>query len=507
MQSEEGIRKYLWLAFGLAAMTIVAYVLFQPPQPGLADQGDFDRVMFVAGIEPAQENLNDPGFVRFLDYPVTEYRISELNPLRVLAMLAGTSMAYVISLICLVCKLFGQDTFKTGYLTVAYLLMYLSALYITLKYLNIQSRLKLILFMIITLLVFLDGNYLVWFNSLYGEPMMITSLALYVAAWTYYIYQRRVLKSEARLFNKILLIVAAAFLLVGSKLQVLSALPIVLSMLIGLFLENRRLLRKDEMWLFGILSILLILYPLGFNLANRSIYKETQYNAVFYGILKDSPTPAGDLFDLDLDPELAVDAGKHAFLPEGEYAKYIPHSQLTQEQFYSRMSNTKLIKFYLTHPARFFKGLEYTAGQAFSTSTFLGKYSRQYSEKPVREFDRFTLWSSLREHPGLKNIWFILTTFFVILLITIYEYARHPGQEAVKSSVRLMWAVMGIGLLQFPMPYVGNGQADTAKQLFLFNFVFDLMLVSLACWSLHRFIDFCQQKRGLKANASSTPSP
>ncbi|MEQ8176246.1 MAG: hypothetical protein ABRQ26_14400 [Syntrophomonadaceae bacterium] len=507
MQSEEGIRKYLWLVFGLAALAIAAYVLFQPPQPGLADQGDFDRIMFIAGIEPTPENLNDPDSVRFLDYPVTEYKISEPNPLRLLAMLAGTSMAYLISFISLTCKLLGQDTFKTSYLALVYLIMYLSALYITLKYLNIKSRAKLALFMLIALLVFLDGNYLVWFNSLYGEPMMITSLALYIAAWTYYIYQRRVLKSEAGLFNRILFIFAAAFLLIGSKLQVVSALPVILLMLAGLWRENRRLLKKDEVWLFGILYVFLMIYPAGFSLANRSIYKETQYNAVFYGILKDSPSPAQDLLNLDLNPDLAVDAGKHAFLPKEEYAKYVPHSELTEDQFYSRMSNGKLIKFYLTHPARFIKGMEYTAGQAFTTSTFLGKYSRQYSEEPVREFDRFTLWSSLRDQAALKNPWFILSIYFLVMIVLLYEYIKRPSQEAVRARIRLLWSVMAIGLLQFPMPLVGNGQADTAKQLFLFNFIFDLMLVVSACWCLHRFIDRCQQKRCLKADASSTPSP
>lgn len=501
------MRKYLGLVFGLAGFAIAAYVLFQPPWPGLADQGDFDRIMFAAGIEPTPQNLNAPDSVRFLNYPVTEYKISEPNPLRLLAMLAGTSMAYLISFISLTCKLLGQDTFKTGYLAVVYLIIYLSALYITLKYLNIKSRIKLALFMSITLLVFLDGNYLVWFNSLYGEPMMIVSLALYIAAWIYYIYQRRVLKSEAGLFIKILFIFAAAFLFMGSKLQVISALPVILLMLTGLFLENRKLLKRDEVLLFGILFVLLILYPTSFSMANRSIYTETQYNSVFFGILKDSPNPGQDLFDLGLGPDLAVEAGKHAFLPKEEYAKYVPHSELTEEQFYNRMSNGKLIKFYLTHPARFIKGMEYTAGQAFTTSTFLGKYSRQYSEEPVREFERFTLWSSLRDRPALKKLWFVLSVFWGVMIISVTEYIKRPNQEAVRAEIRLLWSVMGIGLLQFPMPLVGNGQADTAKQLFLFNFTFDLMLVVSACWCLNQFIDFCGLKGRLKANASSTPPP
>lgn len=500
-------KRYIFLIFILASLTIAAFILFQHPQPGVADQGDFDRIMFASGLELIPESLNEPGFVRFLDYPLTEYRIAEHSILRFLLMLVSTSMAYLISFISLICKLLGQDTFKTAYLAVAYLIIYLSALYISLRYLNIKSRLKLVLFCSMVLLVFLDGNYLVWFNSLYGEPMMITSLAIFIAAWVYYIYHRRVLKSDEKLFHKILFIFATAFLLLGSKLQLLSALPIVLLMLARLVWENRGLLKKDEIWLFGILYFVLILYPIGFNMVNRSIYKETQYNAVFYGVLKDSPNPARDLVDLGLNPVLAVDAGKHAFLPREEYRKYVPHSQLTEEQFYSKMSNTKLVKFYIMHPSRFVQGMRYTASQAFTTSTFLGKYSRQYSETPIRKFDRFTLWSSWREHPALKNLVVIMSTYLLALVISLSEYIKHRGEEEIKSKIRLFWAVMAIGLLQFPMPYVGNGQADTAKQLFLFNFVFDFMLVVSACWCLHRFIDTCRLKGIMKQHKPALENP
>ena len=41
---------------------------------------------------------------------------------------------------------------------------------------------------------------------------------------------------------------------------------------------------------------------------------------------------------------------------------------------------------------------------------------------------------------------------------------------------------MLIGVIQYPMPFIGNGQADTSKQLFLFNFIFDILIVvSIGC--------------------------
>ena len=43
---------------------------------------------------------------------------------------------------------------------------------------------------------------------------------------------------------------------------------------------------------------------------------------------------------------------------------------------------------------------------------------------------------------------------------------------------------MLIGAVQFPMPFVGNGMADTSKQLFLFNFIFDGLLLLIISYAL-----------------------
>jgi len=490
MKPEENTLKYWGLAWGLLALAIIAYVLFQYPQPGIADQGDFDRVMNISGLRLRIENLNDPNFVRFLNYPVTDYQIYNLNILSLLNRLKATSITYLITLVSLICKIFGQDTFKTGYLALAYAIMYVSALYVIIKYINIKNKLTLGLFALITLLVCLDGNYLVWFNSLYGEPMMIITLMLYIAAWIYYIHHRYVLKSEEKIFNKIILIMGSAYLFLGSKIQASAALPIVLLMVGMLLWDNRRLLIKSQIWLLAFLCCILAAYPVGLNLFDQDTGNR-QYNSVFYGILKDSKNPTQDLIDLGLNPDMAVDAGKHAFQNKNEYVKYVPRTQITREEFNSKISNGKLVKFYITHPSRFIQGMEYTANQAFTTTTFLGKYSREYSETPVREFNRFTLWSSFREHQLPHHLWFLLLTYTVILMASLIIFFKNRGLQEVKTRTQLLWGIMCIGFMQFPMPYVGNGQADTSKQLFLFNFVFDVMLVVSVCWCLSKLIEFC----------------
>jgi len=50
---------------------------------------------------------------------------------------------------------------------------------------------------------------------------------------------------------------------------------------------------------------------------------------------------------------------------------------------------------------------------------------------------------------------------------------------------------MFIGAIQFPMPLVGNGHADTAKQLFLFNFIFDIMILTCVSYIFYKIVDLC----------------
>lgn len=480
---------WLWLVLALMALNMAAFVLVQEPRPGVADQGDFDRVMNVSGLELPAENKADASFVRFLDYPVTDYHIVAAGPVDLLSRLKATSISYLITPISLVCQIIGQDLFKTSYLAVVYLTLYLLAIFVIARYLDPGNPFKLAGLALIALPVLLDGNYLVWFNSLYGEPMMIISLMLYIAAWVYYIYLRYGEEAPGTGFIEILLIMAAAHLFLGSKMQVISAWPVILLMLVLLIRADWKRLTRPQAVIVLILLGVVTCYPIQINISNRSIGELTKYNSVFYGILKDSPAPEADLIDMGLNPDMAAEAGKHAFQPASDYSVYHPTAPITRQEFYRQVSNLDLIEFYITHPARLLRGMQYTAGQAFTTATWMGKYSRAYSSVPVREFDRLTGWSQLRQQMP-HNLFFIALVFLGVMTVSLRVYRQNRGRAGVQARIALLWAVMAIGLLQFPMPFVGNGYADTAKQLFLFNFIFDLLIVNAVGWSLNHVLEW-----------------
>lgn len=467
--------------FLVCSIIIVSYVLFVPPRPGVADQGDFQRVMDVTGLNEKQDSIQDQNLI-FYKYVKSEYIMTPINPLRLLGIIPTTSMIYPVTIAKILCRLKSSNLFNTEILAVVYAIMYITALCLCIKWIEPDSKPKHLIISVFSLIVLLDGNYLVWFNSLYGEPMMIIGMALFIASVL------NISNKINTINNKdILLVVISSFLLLGAKAQCISALPSVIFIIVRIFSLKYKSLYKNKTAEFARIVLkgcllpvaLLTFYTLGiYAQINRTCGVDTKYNAVFYGVLKNSDNPKRDLQMLGLSSDMAVEAGKHAYLPKSEYEKYAPWSDITMTEFNEKISNFSIVKFYLLNPKRLIQGMEYTASQSFQTATFLGKYKKADVEEYTYLFNRFTLWSNIRGNCFPKKLWFIVSFYIAILAVTLFRYKRAQG-SLIKLRIELIWAIAAIGILQFPMPFLGNGEADTAKQLFLFNYSFDILIISL----------------------------
>ncbi len=510
------------------ATVIAIFVLFVPPRPGVADQGDFQRMMDIAGLQETERSLAEPES-RFYQYVKAEYNMTAVNPLRFLGLVPSSSMIYPVMLAKTICKVAGLNHFNTGILATVYTALYIAAIWMCLCWTGIKRDPVKLFAIAATLVVMMDGNYLVWFNSLYGEPMMIIGLLLFSAAALYTI------KMNAAGFKGFLPLMICSFLFLGSKPQCITALPLVIIILIRIFSMGKSADHKTKVnclpfrnnkssgrsgnqslkqtpdpltintsntlsavkashWKRGFASCflkavlpvaLLSAYTIGFYLLqNNTCGVDTKYNAVFYGILKNSENQQKDLETLGLSGDLAVEAGKHAYLPRNEYTRYAPWSEMTQTEFNEKISNFKLVRFYLLNPLRLIDGMKYTASQSFQTGTFLGKYEKADIAEYTYVFRRFTFWSDFRSTVFPKNLWFIVLVYLAVFLVSAIEYRRQDCISRLRTE--LLWMIMAIGIFQFPMPFVGNGEADTAKQLFLFNFTFDILVIVACTWAFSK---------------------
>lgn len=468
--------KYLSLVGAAGAALIALFVLFYPPMPGVADQGDFYRVMAVTGLG----KVTTPDWYK---YVTTEYKILPMNYTRLFGVIPTTSMIYPIFLARQAAIIIGSEYFSTKILALVYTVMYISSLYMCFKWLRFKRVATGIFFVALSLFILMDGNYLVWFNSLYGEPMMFTGLIIFISCFLYVSKHMEEINVK-----KILLLFMAALLFLGSKPQVFPALPFMLLIIFRIVSLQRDFVTSIEIKsIFLAASLMLIFYVGGIYLQTSfTTGIDTEYNSVFYGVLKGSEDPRADLRKLGLPEDMALEAGKHSYLPKNQYVKYVPRSELTLREFNDRISNFKLLKFYLSQPARLIKGMEYTASKAFDTGTSLGKFEKGEVKEYTPHLSRFTLWSNFRSTIMPRSLAFIVAFYALVILTSIIEYIRRKDDMESRLQIELLWLIIIIGLLQFPMPYIGNGEADTAKQLFLFNYTFDIVFIVVCTWIFNR---------------------
>jgi hypothetical protein len=468
----------LALAIIIVASIIMIFVLFKNPMPGVADQGDFQRVMDVTGLDEKERNTEEFNS-HWYRYVTPEYKVVSLDIKRLVGIIPTTSMIYPITVARILSRILGKEYFSTRLLAVVYALFYLLSLYMCIKYVNLRRRITVIFFGVLSLIILLDGNYLIWFNSLYGEPMMITGLLFFVGSVLYVLEDIDLLGWE-----KVLLLCIAALLFLGAKMQCFVAFPFIVLMIVRIIsYQNKITFDVNLRRVFTISAFILIFYVGGIYMQiNGTCGVDTEYNSVFYGILKDSATPEKDLAVLGLSPDMSVEAGKHAYLPKDQYVKYVPWSEVTKTEFNEKVSNLKLLRFYLSQPKRFIEVMKFTAAQSFDTRGYLGKYERAAVSEYTYTFERFTFWSDIRNSVLPKKLTFLIIFYVSVFIVSLYKYINTKSDKVSCMKIELFWMVIIIGVIQFPMPYLGNGAADTAKQLFLFNYTFDITFLVAATW-------------------------
>lgn len=468
--------KAIVLFFVLASI-LFGCVLFVPPMPGVADQGDFVRVLDSCGLS----YINQQDYTKYIfKYTVVDFKMEKIPVSRYLMITPSTSQIYPIFIARVICKLIGLEHFNTRVLAVVLGIIFIVSVSIIFRFLLPKNIISKLLLIILFLLIFFDSNYVIWFNSLYGEPIILVSLSFFIVSCLLVIHNINNLNK-----GHFILLTASSLMLINSKLQCVVLLPVIL------FFIFRYCLISKRKYIAYLILLILTVYSYGFYHDvgdNFGTNKNTMYHSIFYGLLIDSDNPKKDLADLGLNTDMVLDKGKHSYLPEKEYAKYYPFSEITQKEFYSQISNFKILKFYLTHVDSLYKGLKYTAVNSYNTGTFLGKYEfggpKDYNSN-IRNY----AWSFFRQNYFPKNFIFIFIMFLIAILIAIYEYFKSKDLKK-RLLIELFCGLLLIGIIQFPMPYILNGHADVAKQLYLFNIIFDILIFSgiyYTCWKARNF--------------------
>jgi len=269
---------------------LAAWQLLIPPILGVADQGDYARVMRPLGLAHVGAAYEDTVF----HWVQPRYRVvpadwTDLLPSAEL-LLAGTARG-------LHTVFWPDGLFDLRLLGAVHLAFYLAAIWLVLRAARTLPIPARIVIAIGALLATPDVAYVAYLNSFYSEPASLVFLLALLGvglrwlrapapgravAWAYFVCAALVVSTKAQHHVLALPLALLPVLLLASA-EGRRMRPTLVAVAAGLLVVGASLLATMPDWLRN----------------------PARWNGVFYGLLLDSPSPAADLAALGLEPTLA----------------------------------------------------------------------------------------------------------------------------------------------------------------------------------------------------------
>jgi len=473
------MKKLMKVEFGylIIAAGIAIWLLFTKVFVGVADNGDFLRIMGTAGLNyyDALESYEN----RFFSYAHANFAYDTFfRGFYPSTQIILVVIARFISLIV------NGNAFDIRFLGAIYVVLLLTAGFLIIKYNKGKSLITAIVIAILMLFIFSDIGYLAYFNSFYGEPVSFVFLLLTFAL------ALMLTKQENPSRKLLFLLFISILFLVCSKTQN-APIGIIFSLLV---LRYGWMKADDLRWrrLAIILSVVTFFISIFMYVAAPKDFKNINiYQTVFFGILNDSPDVERDLEQLGLPSKLSVLAGTNYFQNDTVIKQDDP--SLTAD-FYNKISHSDVLLFYMKNPARLLDKMEYAAENGMNIRAYyLGNYEKSEGKSAgAMSFD-YSGWSEIKRTYLPNTMWFISLFYILYYVAAAYEWLR-SNHIRTRITVELFITLGLIGMFSFLIPIVGDGQADLSKHLFLFNVIFDMMIASAIVWVVYKLSLILRQK-------------
>ncbi len=459
-----GPSRFLVAAPIVVAATVLALQVLVPPIVGLANNGDFEKVLGYAGLHYPSDRYEDKyntHIVREFRFVPVWYRSGYLSSETALARLAR-DLARPFSRSGLF------DIRVLGVIHALLLLLALAGLIRACRGLAWQARLVAAALLVF---FFTDVGYAALFNTFYSQTAAFLFLMLTAAAVALAIRRGRL---DGALCVAYFLF-AAAF--VGAKPQ--ESIHGLLFALFGLRLSE---VRGKGWWRRPAvaLAVGLCLFSLWYyrRTPQREIRKVALYQTVFREMLPTSPDPAGDLAALGLDPRLAVYSGTHAYQPG------VPiHEASFERDYFDRVGFAQIAAFYAARPVRLLGRLRRAAekGGMRLRPHASGNFEKSAPGwRPNLVSRRFAAWSGLRLKAAPAAAVWLPVLLAGNLAVAAAGWRRSSGRGRRFREAIVFFVV--VAAMEFLVCSLADGLADIGRHLFVFQAICDLLLAADVVW-------------------------
>lgn len=471
----EKIPFLLSLTFGTILFGIIFYSMLTPPIRGIANQGDFERMMTWIGAtyqntDDAKTHFHWVNRYFTLSSPQVGTVISSEIPLLFLARIINTEL--------------HPEVFDLNILGILHALLFSIILSVNFYYLRKYNAAYGYLFIPFAAIVLTDIVYTAYFNSLYQEPAGMLFLFATLAIIIKTIQEKNTNTTTVNM----LLYCIFSLLLISAKAQYfILCIPIILTLYMIFYTPKRKLL-------LGLLSVFITMFSFAYYfLGTPKIVKDWNiYNSVCAQVLNNTNNPERALRILRLDQKFLKYQGLYA----EDKNSGINDPEL--QQFFTPGVFPNIILYYIQTPKEFISLAKKISNYSFSSTVgYLGYYENTLGHSPGEQPKSFTLWSNFKKAArvhGSQIVALVMISSFLLLLY-VYLYKKN-----IIGAVILFITVSACA--QFLLIAFSEGTGGSIeKVLLLFDLLFDLLLfIFVLC------IYSCIQKiveRGIKRNKST----
>ncbi|MFN7933112.1 MAG: hypothetical protein U0R19_07280 [Bryobacteraceae bacterium] len=386
-----------------AIAALMLYLLFLWPPIGMANNGDFGRLIWTFGMEA--ENRGQPD--EFYNYVNLRYRFTTER----LGFFESFTSEYITILPALLLHLlFGKDGWfdirMMGFVHAATLF---AAFALFLPIIEPWPARRRTLAALTAIFVFCDLYYLQLCNSFYSDAGAVFYLLLFAAACV----RLAILNTHPRLHTAIAFLSGAMF--AASKGQ---HAPLGLFVIAALYLLRDKLTAR---WPIG--AALVALGMLAALATTPRSYSATAfYNVVFHGILPQVDNPEQTLATLHLDPALARFKGTHTYSADSGM-----RDPAVKEAITAQASMPRLAAYYIVHP--------------LIAAEHIRRAMRETSEQRVIGFANlpkmphlrvrwtshaFSFWSDAKRFTFYRKAWPYFAWCLFCLVAAVVSTKKHP---------------------------------------------------------------------------------
>lgn len=469
-----GYRGRTAILFTVISAVIIGYVMFGYPRIGCRNNGDYGRVMDAIGISFKTVEDDEESVNRITE----EFYWADFDWSDFIHLEPHLSNVYVASLLRVFCEPMGIP-YNTFYASIIYAVILIFSYWLIFYSLYHLLEKKIFLATSLAIVfVFMGKMHLGWINSLFGEGVIYVGIVAMVS-WMLSIIS----SPQGKGMWKFIPMLIFARVFCGAKGQVTVAFPIVLLVTFVMYCYHVRRAK----WPIKVMATVVILaLSAVLSIESFKLYQNNDdsnaamnvWQSMFTGLLVISDDPVQTLLDFDMDPNMVVDIGKHAYYPNDEY--YIgPLTEEAKTELFTKVDTMKLLKYYILHPKYLYRALDHAAESASLRMPDWLLYLGQRDDEAHDEVGRFSFWEEFRisfAPDRFISYAVIYAIIFVYVLRSLWQ-KRRTGDKRMQLLKILYLGITAIGIIQYPLSVIGNGFTDNTKQMYLFILCFDFSII------------------------------